>query len=51
MAEAGLAPGGVDGGDDAAVAGELTCSVEAINGSDLALDDDSQDVGDTWERL
>jgi hypothetical protein len=40
VTEAGLAAAGVDGGDEAGVAGELAWRVEAIDAADLAVDHD-----------
>ena len=51
VAEAGLAAGGVDGWDEAAVAGQLPWRGEAIDGADLAVRDDGQDVRDTGKAL
>ena len=51
MAEAGPSAAGMDGGDDAGVAGELACGVEAIDGADLAVDHDGQDVSHPGEGL
>jgi len=49
--EAGLTTAGMDGWDDACVAGELTCSVEAIDGANLPVDDDGQDVSNAGKAL
>ena len=38
--EAGLTTAGMDGGDDAGIAGELTCGMEAIDEANLPVDDD-----------
>jgi hypothetical protein len=51
VAKAGLAAAGVDGRDDAGIAGELAWGVEAIDGSDLSLDGDGQDVPNAGECL
>jgi hypothetical protein len=49
VTEAGLGTGGVDGWDDAGVAGELSGGGEAIDRADLPFDDDGQDVRHTRE--
>jgi len=51
VAEAGLPAAGVDGGDEAGVAGQLAWRGEAIDGADLAVDDDGQDVSHSGEHL
>ncbi len=51
VAEAGLAAGGVDGRDNAGVACELAWCGEAIDGADLAFDDNGKDVGHTGESF
>lgn len=51
MAEAGLSAAGVDGGDGAGIAGELACSVEAIDAADLAVGHDGEDVSDARQGL
>src|SRR3972149_2845876 len=42
---------GVRGGDDAGIAGEPACRVEAIDGADLALDYDGEDVANSGKAL
>jgi len=38
--EARLVAAGMDGRDDAGVAGELACGVKAVDGADLPVDED-----------
>ena len=54
LAVACLAATGMDLGHDAGIGGEVTSSREAIDGADLALDDDGEDVthtGDGFQQL
>jgi hypothetical protein len=51
VAEAGLSAAGVDGGHDTGVAGELAWSAEAVDGSDLAFDDDGENVAHPRQGL
>lgn len=51
VAKAGFAAAGVHRGDDAGIAGEPACRVEAIDGADLALDHDGQDVANSGKAL
>lgn len=47
--EAGLSATGVDFGNYSGVGGEVPCSGEAIDGTDLAFDDDGEDVSHTGD--
>src|SRR3990172_12890512 len=49
--EVGLAAAGVHGRHDAGIGGELACGAKAIDGADLALDHDGQDVPNSGKAL
>ena len=51
MPEARLVAAGMDGRDDAGVAGELACGVKVVDGADLPVDEDGQDVSNAGKAL